>query len=290
MSEQTTAGSQRYTFSFYGPDRLGVLAKVTGLFYDCGAYMEEISSYIDPQPQRIFYRCVFNDHSLKISLEAFKQRIADWAQQHAIHYQLRAQKKKYRVLIAVSKYDHCLNALLAKWKAGVLPVEIVGVVSNHKDCCSLVEWFGLRYWHLPISAQTKPMQERQLLTLIEEEGVELLVLARYMQILSDRFCSELAGRAINIHHSFLPGFKGARPYHQAYDRGVKVMGATAHYVNSDLDEGPIIVQEVKAIDHELSAEQMVSLGHDVEATALAQAVKLHVEMRVILNGQRTVIL
>lgn len=212
------------------------------------------------------------------------------ADEFDMEYHLRAIDAVPRVLLAVSKYDHCLNVLLNNWKAGALPAEIVGVVSNHLDCQSMTEWYGLPYYHLPITPQTKPEQEARMLGVMEELNADLLVLARYMRILSNDLCEQLEGRAINIHHSFLPGFKGAKPYHQAYDRGVKVIGATAHYVTADLDEGPIIVQEVRAIDHEVTVEQMVHLGHDTEATALSQAVRLHCEERVQLNGHRTVIL
>ena len=281
---------KKYIFAFSSPDRLGMLSKITGLFYQHSAYITETASYNDPQTERFFYRCVFDDRVMKTDIAEFSKYLSALANELDMEYQLRELDKKPRVLIAVSKYNHCLTALLSKWKAGVLPIDIAGVISNHMDCHDLVEWYGLPYHHLPITPDTKPQQEQQILSLIERYKVDLLVLARYMQILSDDLCGQLAGRAINIHHSFLPGFKGAKPYHQAYERGVKVIGATAHYVNQDLDEGPIIVQEVKPIDHELSVERMVHMGHDIEATALAQAVQLHVEMRVMLNGGRTVIL
>ena len=164
------------------------------------------------------------------------------------------------------------------------------MVSNHEDCRALTEWYRLPYYHLPVTPETKRDQEQRMLAVMDELQADTLILARYMQILSDELCAQLQGRAINIHHSFLPGFKGARPYHQAYERGVKVIGATAHYVTSDLDEGPIIAQEVRAIDHQVSVAQMIHLGHDIEATALSHAVRLHCEERVQLNGQRTIIL
>jgi formyltetrahydrofolate deformylase len=192
--------------------------------------------------------------------------------------------------LAVSKYDHCLNVLLTKWRSGALDIDIRGVVSNHEDCRAVVEFYKLPYHYLPVAADSKQQQESQILNLMELENIDLLVLARYMQILSDDMCEKLSGRAINIHHSFLPGFKGAKPYHQAYDRGVKVIGATAHYVTANLDEGPIIVQEVKPIDHRNTAQKMVHIGHDLEAAALSNAVKLHCDERVVLNGNRTVIL
>ena len=279
-----------YILSFQCPDRLGVVANYSQLFLQAGAFITEISNYSDPVTGTFHLRCVFDDRAMTVSFEEFSDRFAELATGMNMRYRLRPADQLPRVLLAVSRYDHCLVALLTKWRSGALPAEIVGVVSNHEDCRSQVEWYGLPYHYLPVTAETKPQQEAQILALIHEQQVDLLVLARYMQILSDDLCRELEGRAINIHHSFLPGFKGAKPYHQAYDRGVKVIGATAHYVTPDLDEGPIIAQEVKAIDHQVSVEQMIHLGHDTEATALSHAVRLHCEERVQLNGQRTVIL
>ena len=276
--------------SFQCPDRLGVVAESAGLFYKLGAFVTEVSNYSDPVSETFHMRCVFDDRQMTVSLEEFRQQFEAVAQDFGMQYHLRPVDELPRVLLAVSKYDHCLNVLLNKWKSGALPVQIVGVVSNHPDCQSMTEWYDLPYFHFPITKETKPQQEALVLETMDKLDVDLLVLARYMQILSNDLCQQLEGRAINIHHSFLPGFKGAKPYHQAYDRGVKVIGATAHYVTSDLDEGPIIVQEVRAIDHEVSVEQMVHLGHDTEATALSQAVRLHCEERVQLNGHRTSIL
>lgn len=218
------------------------------------------------------------------------ERFDALADQLNMDYTLRSVDNKPRVLIAVSKYDHCLNVLLTKWRSGALPADIVGVVSNHEDCKDYVEWHGIPFHHLPVNKANKAQQEKRLLEIIDEEDVDLLVLARYIRILSDELCKALEGQAINIHHSFLPSFKGAKPYHQAHKRGVKVVGATAHYVTADLDEGPIIVQEVKQVDHTYTIEQLVHLGHDIEASALSQAVRLHFEERVVLNGERTVIL
>ncbi len=279
-----------YILSFKCPDRLGVVARYSGLLYECGAYITEVSNYTDPVTDMFFLRCVFDDRMMKVDIAEFGERLEALAGELTMEYTLRAETDRPKVVLAVSRYDHCLSALLTKWRAGALPANIVAVVSNHEDCRGMVEWYGLPFHHLPITPETKPQQEAQMLAVMEETGADLLVLARYMQILSDELCDRLRGRAINIHHSFLPGFKGARPYHQAYARGVKVIGATAHYVTADLDEGPIIAQEVRPIDHEISVEQMVHLGHDIEATALSHAVRLHCEQRVILNGQRTVIL
>ena len=279
-----------YVLSFQCPDRLGVVARFSGLAYESGAFITEISNFSDPVSETFHLRCVFDDRQMSVSLDEFESRIQALARDYDMQFLLRPAERRHRLLLAVSRYDHCLNALLNKWKAGALPAEVVGVVSNHPDSRSMSEWYGLPYYHLPITPETKPRQEAQILAVMEELNADLLVLARYMQILSDDLCKQLEGRAINIHHSFLPGFKGARPYHQAYERGVKVIGATAHYVTSDLDEGPIIVQEVRSIDHQVTVEDMVHLGHDTEATALSHAVRLHCEDRVQLNGSRTIIL
>ncbi len=280
----------RYILAFQCPDQLGVVAVSTGLLYELGAFVTEISNYSDPVTETFHLRCVFDDRHMNVSFDAFEERFQTIANKFDMTYRLRPESERPRVIVAVSKYDHCLNALLNKWKSGAIPAEVVGIVSNHPDCESMANWYGLPYHHLPVTRATKPAQEEKLLEIMAELDTDLLVLARYMQILSDNLCQQLAGRAINIHHSFLPGFKGAKPYHQAYQRGVKVIGATAHYVTADLDEGPIIVQEVRPIDHEVTVAQMVHLGHDIEATALSQAVRLHCEERVQLNGQRTVIL
>ncbi len=279
-----------YILSFQCPDRIGVVAVTTGLFYELGAFITEVSNYSDPVSNTFHMRCVFDDRQMTASIDEFRAKFSAIADEFSMTFKLRSSLDFPKVLIAVSKYDHCLGAMLHKWKAGVLPVEIVGVVSNHQDCRYMADWYNLPFYHYPISKETKPEQEAQILATMEEMEVDLLVLARYMQILSDELCNSLEGRAINIHHSFLPGFKGAKPYHQAYERGVKVIGATAHYVTADLDEGPIIAQEVRPIDHEVTITEMVHLGHDIEATALSLAVRLHCDERVQLNGQRTVIL
>lgn len=290
MSVVDAPANTTYIFTFHCPDRLGLFARIGNLLNDHGAFVTDVTHFGDQETKRYFSRIVFDDRVLKVSIDEFKRAVAEEAKELEMSYQIRPANEKKRLLIAVSKYDHCLNLLLSKWRAGVLPVDIVGVVSNHDDCRDIVEFYGLPYHHLPITPETKPQQEQQILALMDCERVDLLVLARYMQILSDDMCQAINGRAINIHHSFLPSFKGAKPYHQAHDRGVKVIGATAHYVTADLDEGPIITQEVRPIDHTYCVQDMVHLGHDTESTALARAVRLHVEDRVMLNGQRTVIL
>jgi formyltetrahydrofolate deformylase len=290
MSNAVEQKTSDYLFTFECPDRLGILAKVANLLFEQGAFVTESFHYGDPQTKKFFARMVFNDGVLTTSIDGLREQMSQLANELEMTYTLRRADYRPKVLIAVSKYDHCLNLLLTKWRAGALAVDIVGVVSNHNDCRSLVEWYGIPFHHYPITPETKPQQEAQILDLFGTTGAELLVLARYMQILSDDMSRKLEGRAINIHHSFLPGFKGARPYHQAHDRGVKVIGATAHFVTSDLDEGPIIAQEVKPIDHTYTADDMVLVGHDSEAVALANAVRLFSEGRIFLNGQRTVVL
>jgi formyltetrahydrofolate deformylase len=279
-----------WLFTFQCPDRLGILAKVSDLLYKRGAFVTESFHYGDPGTQTFFCRMIFDDHVMNVPLETMRDDLDTLSCELDMRYVLRRADYRPKVLIAVSRYDHCLTLLLTKWRAGALSVDIVGVVSNHEDCRALVEWHCIPFHHFPITPQTKPEQEARVLALFDQTGAELLVLARYMQILSDDMSRRLQGQVINIHHSFLPGFKGARPYHQAHERGVKVIGATAHFVTADLDEGPIIVQEVKPVDHTRRAEDMALIGHDTEAVALASAVRLLSEGRVFLNGQRTVVL
>jgi formyltetrahydrofolate deformylase len=279
-----------YILTWQCPDTSGVLAKVSQSLFQHGAFITETSQYSDPYTAIFFSRIAFDDRNLTVSIDEFRQAIAELAEPLSMNFQLRERDNFPNVAIAVSKDDHCLVSLLTKAKAGVLPVNIVAVISNHQDCEALVEWHKIPFHYLPVTASTKKQQEEQFLTLLADYKTDLLVLARYMQILSDDFCQQWQGRAINIHHSFLPSFKGAKPYHQAHQRGVKIIGATAHYITSDLDEGPIIVQEVKAINHGFTIEKMVHSGHDIEATALSHAVRMHAEQRVCLNQGKTVIL
>lgn len=290
MTAMNQSPSVSYLFTFKCPDRLGILAKTTGLLYENGAFVCESSHYSDPDTEMFFARMVFKSHLLKVSITKLNELMESLAAELDMEFSIRSLEQRPKILLAVSKYDHCLNVLLTKWRSNALEVDIVGVVSNHDDCRGLVEWYGIPYHHLPVTPATKSAQEGQILGLMSDTGAEMLVLARYMQILSDDLCRALNGRAINIHHSFLPGFKGAKPYHQAHERGVKIIGATAHYVTSDLDEGPIIVQEVRAIDHSFRPQDMVLVGHDTESIALSQAVRLHCDGRVFMNGHRTVIL
>jgi len=282
--------TNQYILTWQCPDTSGVLAKVTQSLYQHGAFITETSQYSDPYTESFFSRIAFDDRALTVSIEEFSQAIDELALPLNMQFQLRNKVDVPNIVIAVSKDDHCLVSLLTKWKAGVLPINIVAVVSNHENCQSLSHWHNVPFHYFPITKASKLKQENDILRVMNETKADLLVLARYMQILSDEMCTRLKGKAINIHHSFLPSFKGARPYHQAHKRGVKVIGATAHYVTADLDEGPIIIQEVKPINHTFTIEQMVHLGHDLEAAALCHAVKMHAEQRICLNGDKTVIL
>jgi formyltetrahydrofolate deformylase len=224
-----------------------------------------------------------------INVGAFRRQFAAVADMFGMSWRLADAAERQRVLILVSKFGHCLNDLLFRWSIDALPVEVAAVVSNHPDLGRLADHYNVPFRHIPVTPETKPEAEADLLAMVGEMDIDLVVLARYMQILSNDLCKELEGRAINIHHSMLPSFKGARPYHQAHTRGVKLVGATAHYVTADLDEGPIIEQEVARVDHSLSAEEVAALGRDVECQALARAVRWHSENRVLLNGHRTVV-
>lgn len=279
-----------FVLTLHCSDRVGVVSEVASLLSQAQAFITDISQYSDPESRMFFSRTVFDDREMSGSFDEFSQAMSQLAASMGMTYVLRPADRHQNVLIAVSQYDHCLNALLTKWHSGALPINVIGIVSNHKTCEPMANFYSLPFYFLPVTPATKLDQEQAIKDLMGEQHVDLLVLARYMQILSESFCLDNTGKIINIHHSFLPGFKGARPYHQAHARGVKVIGATAHYVTPDLDEGPIIVQEVRPIDHRVSVPQMVHIGHDLEATALATAVKLHSEERVILNGVRTVTL
>lgn len=270
------------------PDRPGILAAITPFLAENGCDIRESGVYGDLETERFFIR--MHVTSATLSLPELDQAFQPIAKAYSLECVMHDMTRRMKVLIAVSKFDHCLNDILHKWKIGTLPIDIVGVVSNHPTLKGLVDWHGLPYHHLPISKATKPEQEARFQNLIDDTGAELVVLARYMQILSDEFSQRLSGKCINIHHSFLPSFKGARPYHQAHKRGVKLIGATAHYVTSDLDEGPIIEQDVRRVTHSTTADEMVAIGREVEASVLARAVKWHAEHRVFMNGARTVVL
>ena len=273
-------------------DTVGIVAGVTGFLAQRGALITEMSHFVDDEAQKSFIRVSFEDDAAsKEDLAAMEAAYKDSvARRFGMRYQIFPSPQKVRTLIAVSRQSHCINSLLHHWWDGHLPIEITGIVSNHDDQRELAEWYELPYFHVPIEPGQKPRQEAKILALFEETESELLVLARYMQILTAHACESLAGRAINIHHSFLPGFKGARPYYQAYDRGVKLIGATAHYVTTDLDEGPIIEQDVVRVDHTMKPRELERLGQDVESTVLNRAVLWHAQHRVFENGHRTIVL
>ncbi len=269
------------------PDRPGIVHAVCAGLLAVGGNIVENAQFGDPESTTFLMRTVFTaevDDPLVVRGE-ITSRLAD----SAATIEVRSADHRPRVLIMVSKFDHCLVDLLYRWRTGNIAIDIPLIVSNHLDCAPLAESHGIPYVHLPVTPDTKGSQEAELVRLIEAERIDLVVLARYMQILSDGLCRRLAGRAINIHHSFLPGFKGAKPYHQAHERGVKLVGATAHFVTGDLDEGPIIEQDVARVTHAHTVEQLVSLGQDTERLVLSRAVKLWAENRVLLVGAKTAV-
>ena len=275
-----------YVLRFRSPDQPGILATVAPLVAEHGCDIRAAEVYGDDETGSFFCRMELNS---PVVLESLAAAIAPTAERLALDFELKDLARKRRILIAVSKFGHCLSDLMYKQEVGQLPVEIVGVVSNHETMRKDVEWRGLPYHHLPMD-QGKDAQEDAFLSIIEDSGAELVVLARYMQILSDDFSRKLEGRCINIHHSFLPSFKGAKPYHQAHTRGVKIIGATAHFVTADLDEGPIIEQDVRRVSHSVTANEMVAIGREIEASVLSRAVRWHAEHRIFLNGNKTVVL
>jgi formyltetrahydrofolate deformylase len=274
------------------PSAAGQVAAIVGFLERHHGYIDELTVFDDDLSERFFVRCVFHgaQRDEPLHIESLKREFEPIAARFAMTWAMHDLSVRPKVLIMVSKLEHCLADLLFRWRMGELKVDIVGIGSNHRDFASLAEQHGLPFHHLPITADTKPQQEAQLLDLFDSSGAELMILARYMQILSGETSRKLAERAINIHHSFLPGFKGAKPYHQAHTRGVKLIGATAHFVTDDLDEGPIIEQEVERVDHSYSPERLLAIGRDVECVTLARAVKAFTERRVFINGERTVVL
>ena len=267
------------------PDRPGIVHAVAGALLDAGCNIADSQQYGSPTTGNFFMRVEATTSSTQAELAAALQPVADT---FGMTWQINPVGRKVRTIILCSKDAHCLNDLLFQQRTGTLPIEVPAIVSNHRDLEELANFYGIPFHHIPVTPETKPQAEAELLKLIAEHDVELTVLARYMQVLSNDLCTELNGKAINIHHSFLPSFKGAKPYHQAHARGVKIIGATAHYVTADLDEGPIIEQEVIRVDHARTAAQFVQMGRDVEGRTLAQAVQWHAEHRVLLDGTRTV--
>ncbi|QUX92320.1 formyltetrahydrofolate deformylase [Marinomonas sp. A3A] len=278
-----------WIFTASCPSIIGTVDVVTRYMAQAGNYVDEIHSFDDRESGRFFIRIEFLPQHADFNEDVFKTEFAERAAEFNMDWSLTAPNHKPKVAIMVSKYDHCLNDLLYRFRTGQLNIDVTVIISNHPDLEDLAKWHGIPYYHLPITAETKLEQEAQVRDLIEKYDTELVVLARYMQVLSPSMCEYLDGRAINIHHSLLPGFKGARPYHQAWEKGVKMVGATAHYVNNDLDEGPIISQGIQVVNHAHYAEDLIAKGQDIERVTLFNAVKCHVEKRVFLNGKRTVV-
>ncbi|MDR6985943.1 formyltetrahydrofolate deformylase [Paenarthrobacter nitroguajacolicus] len=268
------------------PDRPGIVHAVAGALLEAGCNIADSQQYGSPTTGNFFMRVEATTSSTQDELASALRPVAE---SFGMTWQINPVGEKVRTIILCSKDAHCLNDLLFQQRTGTLPIEVPAIVSNHRDLEELANFYGIPFHHIPVTPETKPQAEAALLKLIAEHDVELTVLARYMQVLSNNLCTELNGKAINIHHSFLPSFKGAKPYHQAHARGVKIIGATAHYVTADLDEGPIIEQEVIRVDHARTAAQFVQMGRDVEGRTLAQAVQWHAEHRVLLDGTRTVV-
>jgi formyltetrahydrofolate deformylase len=279
--------NRAYILTLSCADRPGIVHAVSGFLLERGGNIEEAAQYNDHDTGLFFMRVQFACSDRTFS--DLKSDLGSFAGPFAMSWKLHATHEPMRTVILVSREGHCLNDLLFRWKSGLLPLEIAAIISNHRDFYQLAASYNVPFHHLPVTAATKPQVEARQYEIIEAEGAELVVLARYMQILSDDLCRKLAGRAINIHHSFLPSFKGAKPYYQAHDRGVKLIGATAHYVTADLDEGPIIEQDVARVDHSATVEDLTAQGRDTESQVLARAVKWHSEHRVLLNGHKTVI-
>ncbi len=280
------ADLQHWVLTLSCPDRPGIVHAVAGLLAEHGGNITESQQFGDPTTGLFFMRVQVESSSPRAELEGALTELAD---RFAMTWGLDLAGRPVRTLVMGSTAAHCLNDLAFRQRSENLPVEIVAVVSNHTALADLAAFYGIPFHHVPVTKATKAQAETALLALVADLDVELVVLARYMQILSDDLCRALSGRIINIHHSFLPSFKGARPYAQAHDRGVKLIGATAHYVTGDLDEGPIIEQDVERVDHSRTVEDLVALGQDVERRALARAVRWHAEHRVLLNGHRTIV-
>ncbi|WP_046469954.1 formyltetrahydrofolate deformylase [Allosalinactinospora lopnorensis] len=287
------ASDREYVLTVSCPDTRGIVAGVATLLAGHGCNITESQQFGDRYTDRFFMRVQFVAEPASageaVGEDVLRGAFASLARDFGMEWDLRRRDVRPRMLVLVSKFGHCLNDLLYRQRSGLLDIDIVAVVSNHPDLEFLARSYELDFHHLPVGRENKREQEARLLELVDSYDVDLVVLARYMQVLSEELCAKMPGRIINIHHSFLPSFKGARPYHQAHARGVKLVGATAHYVTADLDEGPIIEQEISRVDHTHSPEQLAALGRDMESVALARAVNWHAQRRVLLNGSKTVV-
>ncbi len=291
----TPVSPHGYALTLSCPSAAGQVAAVAAFLDRHRCYIDELTVFDDAEGTRFFLRCVFHEVTqdgaqASWDIAALRDDFAPIGRAHGMDWAIHDLRRRSKVLILVSKLEHCLNDLLFRWRVGELAMEIAGIASNHPDFETIAQQHRLPFHHLPVTTQTREQQEARLLDLVDTSGAELVVLARYMQILSDATSAKLSGRAINIHHSFLPGFKGARPYHQAHARGVKLIGATAHFVTADLDEGPIIEQEVQRVDHSYGPQRLLAVGRDLECVTLARALKAVLEHRVFINGARTVVL
>ncbi|WP_449040489.1 formyltetrahydrofolate deformylase [Paracoccus sp. (in: a-proteobacteria)] len=278
----------RFALRVSCPSTRGIVAAISGFLADQGCNITDSAQFDDSHTGRFFMRISFRSEKGR-TLDELRQGFPSVSAPFAMETEFFDETRKRRVILMVSRFGHCLNDLLYRWRIGALPIDIVAVISNHMDYQKLVVNHDIPYYCIRVTPETKAEAEAQQMRIVEETGAELIVLARYMQVLSDRMCQEMSGRIINIHHSFLPSFKGASPYKQAFERGVKLIGATSHYVTADLDEGPIIEQDIVRVTHAQSPEDYVSLGRDVEAAVLARAVHAHVNGRVFLNGNKTVV-
>ena len=287
MNPANTNNAYAFILTLSCPDRMGIVHAVSGFLMQHNGNIEEAAQYNDPATGLFFMRVQFACSQL--SHAQLKTELAVFAQPFGMNWQLHSTRDAMRTVIMVSRDGHCLNDILFRWKSGLLPIDVRAIISNHRDYYQLAASYNVPFHHITVTADTKAQAEAKQLDIIESEGAELVVLARYMQVLSNDLCKKLSGRAINIHHSMLPSFKGAKPYYQAHERGVKVIGATAHYVTADLDEGPIIEQDVTRVDHKDTVENLTARGKDTESRVLARAVKWHSEHRVLLNGHKTVI-
>lgn len=284
--------ANEYILTISCPDRPGIVHAVTGFLAQHNLNIVDSQQFGDSTSKRFFMRVHFGptiDDENKVDVESLRQSFASIGKSWSMDYEMTSCATKPRVMIMVSKIGHCLNDLLFRTSIKQLGIEVPLIVSNHADFQPLAETYKIPFHHLPVTAETKSTQEQKILDLVKENNIDLIVLARYMQVLSPTLCTEMSGKIINIHHSFLPSFKGAKPYHQAYDRGVKIIGATAHFVTSDLDEGPIIEQSVQRVDHSLSPKELTTEGSNVESLVLATAVKWVSEHRVLMNGSKTVV-
>jgi formyltetrahydrofolate deformylase len=290
--DNVSMSTQGFILKISCPDRPGIVHAVSQFLFNQTANILDSAQFSDTFTSRFFMRVHFAKTSQELNLQKLQDLFKDIGESFQMDWELFDATSKPRVLIMVSKLGHCLNDLLFRTHSGYLPIEIAGIVSNHQDFQNLAAGYKIPFHYMPLSSandERKNEQEEQLLKLIDQEKINLVVLARYMQILSPRVCQKLSGKAINIHHSFLPSFKGAKPYWQAHQRGVKLIGATAHYVTTDLDEGPIIEQGVERVDHAMDPDQLAAVGRDVECMALSRAVRWHAERRILLNGKSTVV-